>query len=284
MFFFLLFLILLFHFCSNENRNKIVIESPTDATLAYNDTTVFNLVGYYHNIVLDTLIHHIEEQNLVDSIELTTPLDNWIYDNLFVKGYNEIKTNTFFSNIDSSGSYQHLVSFNQIMYDTTKSFEETLREIIETFCENDTLVGLVEQILLSLKRENYEEVLDSMMMAVEQTHYSELIKNVTRVAVSVSRNSMGYWMNFGSSTGIILNRKSKGDSPRILVAPAAIAACDVIGAIASCADSLIDGERNGWKIAGKAVLMGAATSAVAYLGGPGGSRAVAKFFKKFFNW
>lgn len=265
--------------CQN---NKIIdpILSKSNTVINYDDTTFLNLAGYYHNLILDSLIQF--QSTIPDSILDSLISDKyWIYQNLFLKSYQVISGFMEFQEveIDTGGGYNFVVNFIDLLTDTTENFEVGLEAFLQMYCQNDTLVNLTKTLLILCGKEDYQTRIDSLLNVVTTSGYSSYIKNVIRIGVSIAKGSIDYWRNY-YSVGIVYKRKGVGN--KILAAQiAAYAAVDLLGGIGTAAISYIGGERNGWKLLGEAVIGGAVTSACAFLPSAKGVEFLGKIGKWF---
>ncbi len=250
--------------CQNEEKISSISSRPI-STIAYDDTTILNLAGYYHNLILDSLIRL--HSSIPDSTLAIFFNDNaWLYQNLFVLGYDILKGLSEFQNveIDTNGGYNFVTDFKSILCDTSVNFEESSFSFLQYYCQNDTLVNIIRILLEFCRLEDYQTKLDSLLNTITMGNYSTYIKYVVRIGVSVGKSSMDYWINY-NSTGIYYKYKEGGD--KVLLAPwAAIGLYDLICGVASVASDYIGGERDGWKIAGRAAIGAVVGSAGIYIG------------------
>lgn len=246
-------------------------------TVGNDDTTVLNCAGYYHNLILDSLVRL--HRSLPDST-LASLFDDipWLYQNLFVKGYELLVGLDEFQDveIDTNGGYNFVVDLKDMLCDTTDD-ETSFVRFMQSYCQNDTLINFIKMLLGACDMKNYQPKLDSLLDLVETGNYSTYIKFVVRVGVSIAKSSMGYWTNY-NGTGIVYKYKKRGD--KILGAAVAIAAVDVISGVATAAISYVGGERRAGTLLAQGVIGAVAGSAVTFLG----SSAGAQFLGKIGNW
>ncbi|MEM3335598.1 MAG: hypothetical protein QXY47_06155 [Thermoplasmata archaeon] len=278
---FLLFAINFFSCTSEKIENTI----PLNSTQTVSDTNYFSRIGFYHNIIVDSLNYFFETLpfNKIDSLIK----DNyWVYSNVFVKAENFLKKFPEFQNIefDTLRYYSFFISLRDIILDTNGFFDENLLEFLNNIYPNDTLVIFVNQILQCLTQPNRIELIDSLVDVVNCGNYSEMLKNAIIVGCNIGICSFNFW------NGIIHSemhfRKLNINEDKVLVAPTtvAIVGSDIIGGIASALTS----SASGWEYARDIAVGAGAASAITWLGFGAGkvARLIDKIINKlkYWNW
>lgn len=257
------------------------IEAPTAAnfTQTTSDTSLLSNIGYYHNIIVDSLNRFFSTLPLYQ-IDSLIEDNQWVYSNIFIRAANILGNFPEFQNLefDTLESYSFVISLRDVILDTNGFFDENLLEFLHNIYSNDTLICIVNQIIWCLTQPNRTELIDSLVNVVNNSNYSELLKKATVIGCSIGIYSFDFWNSIIYS-GVHF-RKLNNNTDKVLVAPAAvaIAGSDIIGGVASALTS----SNSGWGYVKDIAVGAGAASAITGLGF--GAGRIASFLSKLKFW
>lgn len=260
--------------------NKIEAPISTSFTQTTNDTSSLSNVGYYHNIIVDSLNRFFSTlpSNQIDSLIKN---NEWVYSNTYIKAANILRNLPEFQNLefDTSGSYSFVISFRDIILDTNGFFDEDMLEFLHNIYPNDTLIHIVNQIIWCLTQPNRAELIDSLINLVNSSDYSEMLKKVTLIGCSIGLFSFDFW-NSIVYFQLDFRKLNSNNRDKILVAPAAvaIAGSDIIGGDAAA----ITSSNSGWGYVKDIAVGAGAASAITGLGY--GAGRIASFLSMLKFW
>ncbi len=253
--------------CTQPGDKNPSYFEPRNTSPSWEDTSIYNNVGIWHNeglAYIQSYLNTIEN----DSLKVYANDDYWVYENTFVVGFNFLSTIPELSEvgIDTNGLWNLYITLKSVCFDSIETKESLIQlfdSLVTTIQESRFYIECIEVITNIVELENYNDSLLEYLNWVEQQPELTLDqKHFARCVVSVARASRYYWENNGFSTLI-----KKQDMNKIQGILGWLAAADLIGAGVSVFLDLTDGQPNDpWKIAGRAAVVGLATSITTWIG------------------
>lgn len=260
--------------CQNDNSRVPDTVEPTSTPPNWDDTTIYNYTGIWHNEGLAYVLSTFEGIN-EDSLKNWVNDDAWTYTHTYQSGLSFVKTISELVGIgiDTTGMWNLFQIATPICYASAmpeNDFLQLFDSVVTANLGNQFYIGCIEDVLHRAKAENYEQLLSEYLSWTQQNQQlTEDEKNFSRVAVSVAMSSRYFWYAKGYS---IYGKRN--DINKIQGTLGWLIAADLVGAALSVFADLTDGQPNDpWKIAGRAAVFGIGTSILGWIGSKIGGKS-----------